>query len=134
MLALQISIVAVVVGILMAVIYNNSKSYSELIEIASGVLIALGSVFTLCFGVAGLVEQLRKDTGYQNALYERSVLVYRMENEELSGNEMLYTQIMEFNNELRTIKRWSENTWVGMLYNEKIATIDYIEIPGVCLE
>jgi hypothetical protein len=57
-----------------------------------------------------------------------------MENGELSGNEMLYTQIMEFNNELRTTKRWSENAWVGMMYNEKIATIDYIEIPGVRLE
>ena len=134
MLALQISIVAVVAGILMAVIYNNSNSYSELIEIAAGVLIALGSVFTLCFGVAGLVVHLREETGYQNALYERSVLVYRMENGELSGNEMLYTQIMEFNNELRITKRWSENAWVGMMYNEKIATIDYIEIPGVRLE
>ena len=134
MLALQISIVAVVVGILMVVIYNNSNSYSELIEVASGLLIALGSVFTLCFGVAGLVVQLREETGYQNALYERSVLVYRMENGELSGNEMLYTQIMEFNNELRTTKRWSENAWFGMMYNEKIATIDYIEIPGVRLE
>lgn len=134
MLALQISIVAVVAGIFMVVIYNNSNSYSELIEIASGVLIALGSVFTLCFGITGLVVQLREETGYQNALYERSVLVYRMENEELSGNEMLYTQIMEFNNELRTTKRWSENEWVGMMYNEKIATIDYIEIPGVRLE
>ena len=44
------------------------------------------------------------------------------------GNEMLYNDVVEFNNELRRIKKWANSPWVSWFYNQKIASIDYIEI------
>jgi hypothetical protein len=58
------------------------------------------------------------------------MLEYRIEHieENITGNEMLYNDIVEFNNELRSTKKWANNPWTNWFYNQDIATIDYIEI------
>ena len=72
---------------------------------------------------------------YQNMVYEKEVLEYRLEQIEngtsVPGNELVYKDVVEFNNELRFIKKWSDNIWTSWFYNDIIAEhVEYIEIPN----
>ena len=62
--------------------------------------------------------------------FEKEILEYRIDNmkDNIVGNEMLYNDIVEFNNELRNVKKWADSPWTNWFYNQDIATIDYIEI------
>lgn len=122
---------AVIVGGVLLVVYVHGRHIPEIVGGLGAVFVTVMGVALICTGAAALVEETGEDQAYQETLYERQVLIYRIENKELSGNEMLYTQIMDFNNKLRREKRWSANEWIGVMYNEKIATIDYIKIPGM---
>lgn len=83
--------------------------------------------------VVMLSVQIPKQKDYEQVLYEKQVLEYRLEKQEddLTGNELLYRDIVELNNRIMVNKRYSDNFWIGLFYNDKIATIDYIEIEGV---
>lgn len=100
------------------------------INVSGWGIIAINIIILLCIGIVILCIQIPKETDYQNALYEKEVLEYRLENkdENLVGNEMLYSEITKFNNELRKHKTYSKNLWLNLFYNDKIATIDYIEL------
>ena len=69
---------------------------------------------------------------YQNKLQERDMLEYRIEHMEknITGNEMLYNDIVEFNNDLRTTKRWANSPWTNWFNNQKIASMNYIELEN----
>jgi hypothetical protein len=60
------------------------------------------------------------------------MLEYRIEHmeENITGNEMLYNDIVEFNNTLRNEKKWALNPWTNWFNNQDIASIDYIELDG----
>ena len=99
----------------------------------------LGIILTI-FGVLGFIivgtlisgAQINRDVEYQNALYEKEVLEYRIEEADsnIVGNELLYGDIVEFNNKLRMIKKWANNPWTNWFFNEDLATIDYVKING----
>ena len=92
------------------------------------------TIFTVFFSVfvgANILHvKINEDRDYQSALYEKEVIEYRIDNmsDNIIGNEMLYNDVVEFNNELRRIKKWANNPWANWFYNQKIASIDYIEI------
>lgn len=92
--------------------------------------IKINIIIFLAIGLTILFIQVPKDKNYQNVLYEKEVLEYRLENKDENqvGNEMLYSEITKFNNELREHKIYSKNLWLNFFYNDKIATIDYIEL------
>lgn len=73
--------------------------------------------------------QITREIDYQNKLYEKEVLEYRLEksDENTVGNEMLYNDIVEFNNSLRETKKWANNPFTNWFWNKDIATIEYIE-------
>lgn len=83
-----------------------------------------------------LAVQVPRQKNYEQALYEKQIIEYRIEKEDenIVGNELLYNDIVEFNNELRINKNYSNNIWLNWFYNDKIATIEYIEIPGINIE
>lgn len=93
--------------------------------------------FTISFGVIlfmGLLEtaldtQINNDIDFQNIIMERDILIYRIEKgEDLPGYELLHSQIMDFNADLRETKECANNPWFNWFYNKKIAEkIDYIE-------
>lgn len=90
---------------------------------------SIGGIMTFVCIVCLLDTQINKAVNYQNALYEKEVLEYRIENmdNDITGNEMLYNDIVEFNNELRSAKKWANNPFVNWFWNEDIATIAYVE-------
>ena len=89
----------------------------------------IGGMATIICIIGILTIHVPKEIDYQNALYEKEVIEYRIENidENLVGNEFLYNDVVTFNNELRKVKMHTNNLWVNWFWNEKIATIDYID-------
>lgn len=130
MLILIILVVAFVVGILLIV---ATEVFDCGVDIFFGIGVAgcFLSFFTvLILGIIILSVQVPKQKDYQNKAYEREVLVYRLEQREenIVGNEMLYSEIVDFNNSIRTEKTYADSIWIGLFFNDLIATIDYIEI------
>lgn len=97
---------------------------------------AIAALITACF--AGMIcialcanAKINEDIDYQNAYYHKATLEYRLENIEKNnvGNEHLYNDIVEFNNSLRSTKKWANNPWTNWFNNQRIAELDYIELP-----
>ena len=75
------------------------------------------------------INSVNKQVDYEHALYTKKTIEYRIEHKDdnIIGNEMLYNDITEFNNELRSTKYWANNPWTSWFNNEKVAQLDYIE-------
>lgn len=125
-------ITLIVVGIIIGAIVCwiiEVRTYNDCLGLA--VLLTILAFFgSLLIGMAIIDVQVNGDIYYQNTLYKREMLEYRIDNMEdnIVGNEMLYNDIVEFNNELRSIKKWANNPWTNWFYVEDIATIDYVEV------
>ena len=91
-----------------------------MIAVAAIVVEVLGIVLTHC----GSIEKHK----YEKKLYEKEDLEYRLKNEGLSGNELLYRDITEFNNSLRDAKYWYEHPLTNWFNSGLIPNIDYIEL------
>ena len=128
MIITLIAVSLVVIGIVGIIIdCNTYKDFPAGIYMPSfviGIAALIVSLVVIC------KVQANRDIDYQNKLYERTTLEYRIENEDAhtTGNELLYRDIVEFNNDLRMTKKWAKNPWVNWFWNGDIATIDYIEI------
>lgn len=120
-----LGILLLVIGITLLAIGNDNDA---LLGCGVGGIFIGGFTTVMCI-IFILCTQIGKEVDYQNALYEKEVLEYRIENMEsnITGNEMLYNDIVEFNNELRSTKKWANNPWLNWFFNEDIATIDYVE-------
>ena len=127
MLITIILIALVICGGMLIAFNEYRESFVGTMFVALG---AVGLVFAVGF-IAG--EQIRAENDYQKTMYQKEVLEYRLQNqdENIVGNELLYNDIVEFNNNLRDVKKWSANPWTSWFNNAKIATINYIEIPGL---
>ena len=129
-----LSLVILLAGIVLLIILNKSYYLDEdiwlPISIVSIMLGAIGVITTLA---AICAAQIPGETNYQAALYEKSVLEYRLENQDdnIVRNELLFNDIVEFNNTLRQTKRYANSPWVNWFYNQKIATINYVTIDGI---
>ena len=118
-----------VTGIACLIIYSNTDCGDWLAGVGIGSIIA--SIIAIIFISICIIDvQVNRDISYQNKLYEREMLEYRVNNMEdnVVGNEMLYNDIVEFNNELRSIKKWANSPWTNWFNNQMIASMDYIEI------
>ena len=135
MLFVLLFAVFIVIGIITVIIcqknkYNLSWRVHDILENV-GIGLALLGLFVEILCVAGIIiNRIDYDIDYQKVLYEREVLEYRLNHKEndFPGNEMLYSDIVEFNNKLRSQKKWANNPWTNWFNNEKIAALDYIEL------
>jgi hypothetical protein len=132
MLLLVLSVVLLIAGILATCLYVNSYYgfwARDVWMVIGAAAVVFGLIGSLSLGVTCLKVSLTKDVDYQVALNERTSLVYRLENQEsnLVGNEMLYSEITEFNSKLLTTKKWADNPWIGCCFNDLIADLDYID-------
>jgi len=64
---------------------------------------------------------------YLKIKHEKDVLEYRLESDVEIGNELLYNDIVDFNNKLTDYKLGRENIWVSWYFNPKISDISYID-------
>ena len=125
-----------VVGIILAIIckkkyFRNYNTQEKIEGFAFGAFF-IGSIITLCSIIFVLINVTTYDVDYQNMLHTKEMLEYRIDHmeENITGNEMLYNDIVEFNNKLRAEKKWALNPWTDWFNNKDIASIDYIELLG----
>ena len=123
-----------IIGIILKIVndkmYFQNRKIRDLIDYTQFATLLIGIVATVCVFVALLFCTLSYDVEYQNMLHTRDMLEYRIEHmeENITGNEMLYNDIVEFNNNLRGVKKWANNPWTSWFNNQDIATIDYIDL------
>lgn len=126
-------ITLITIGIIIGAVVCLSIAYGTGNDLAFvfGLVLTIFAIFASLFVGIGIIDvNANKEVNYQNKLYEKEMLEYRIDNMEDSivGNEMLYNDIVEFNNELRSVKKWANNPWTNWFYNQDIAEIDYIEL------
>ena len=133
MLIVIISIVLLLIGILGLIAYNNDwfdiRYNADFVEFAYIFLICIFG-FALAVEIPiVLAEQIPAQKNYEKFLIEKEMLEYRLENDNLgTGNELLYHDIVEFNQELKDVKYYANNLWTNWFVNGYIAEIDYIDI------
>lgn len=121
------------IGVIILIINGKFKFSWKIHDILLDVGITctvVGLFLSLILGGVALGNAAYYDLDYQNALHKREVIEYRLDHmeEDITGNEMLYNDIVEFNNMLRSQKKWANNPWTNWFNNEKIAELDYIEL------
>lgn len=123
-----LAIFILIIGIFFLVIRRASDS----LFFTGAPCVVVGTIFSIFFVCMAISVKVNCDVDYENKLAEKQMIEYRIEQgEEIAGNELLYTQIVEFNNSLRKTKKWSSNPWTSWFHNAKIAELDYIEIKEV---
>lgn len=127
-----IFIIGLIIGISYYIQERNTGD-DDLLLMTCFLTVLLFALPLIIAGSIAMSVQIPKEKDYQQAVYEKQVIEYRLENkdENIVGNELLYKDIVEFNNNLRQHKRYADNFWIGIFHNDKIATIEYIEIDGV---
>lgn len=128
-----ITLLVSVIGIIIIVLENKSV-IAEAWGVVGIVVLTAGIILTLVLGAyaVGVAAKVGIGTEYQNMLFERETIVYRIdkEKENIVGNELLYNDIIEFNNKVRKEKNGVDNWWISWFYNKDIAKIEYIELPN----
>lgn len=132
MLLTILSGIVLIVGIVVLIIGNYYWG-TDVLNIIGFSFAFIGVLVLSVCSVLAIITAATKDKVYQDMLYQRKVLEYRLSHEEENtiGNELLYSDIVEFNNELRSDKTYSDNIWINWFFNDKVATIDYIEIQEI---
>jgi hypothetical protein len=136
MIITLIGLALLVIGIILAIIdnkvYFKNWKVRDMIDCSRFATLFIGSIITFATLVIILINASTYEIEYQNALHTREMLEYRIEHmeENITGNEMLYNDIVEFNNVLRAEKKWANNPWTNWFNNQDIASIDYIELSG----
>lgn len=135
MLLTILSGIVLIVGIVVLIIGNYYWG-KDVLNIIGFSFAFIGVLVLMVCSVLAIITAATKDKVYQDMLYQRKVLEYRLSHEEENtiGNELLYSDIVEFNNELRSDKTYSDNIWINWFFNDKVATIDYIEIQEISEE
>lgn len=126
MIILFLSLLILIVGI---IIICSKKDITSAIHFVGDLLVVFGVAISFTLGAAIIAIQTKKNAEYQSALYEKEVIEYRIENIDNNtvGNELLYNDIVQYNNNLRKAKMFSNNLWINWFVNDKLAEIDYIE-------
>ena len=122
---LVVSVVALVVA------YKVPSMYDTTIMLASLITTIFSSFALLIMGTLAVIQAVENEPDYQSLLMQRQSLEYRLSQDDLKGNELLYQDINEFNMMLQEEKYWASNLWVNVFYNWKIAEIDYIDYTSV---
>ena len=115
---------------------NTNTCTPEWFDFTCFSLIILGIILNVSSLLFIFINLGSKDIDYEKTVYEKQVLEYRLEQVEqgnsVTGNELVYNDVVEFNNKLRNTKKWANNPWTSWFNNDLIAdNIDYIEIPNL---
>jgi hypothetical protein len=105
---------------------------NECLWVPSLVFGALLLSCTVGFSIHGACTQAFIEKDYEAMLLRKQVIEYRMQHEDIitpqDSEDSLYTQIRDFNQEILDTRMFKDNWWIGVFYNHKIATIDYINL------
>lgn len=116
-------------GIAGTITYNKWCRAPEWLDTTGFTLTLIGTITTTFLLAVVICNLAFSDIGYEDMSAERQMLEYRIEHcENTIGNELLYSDVFEFNEKLRHSKKWRNCPWTNWFYNRKIAEMDYIDI------
>ena len=129
MLLFIISLVIFVGGLFLLFVEDKKFCFNEILYIIAFLTTVIGSVALVVCSLFAIITVCTKNIKFEKAAYEKEMLEYRLENQEenLVGGELLYNDILEFNNELKVHKKYSKNLFTNWYCNDKIAEMDYID-------
>ena len=119
------------VGIWLATKFDYSIDWLSMlggiVGIVAGICLVVASIFAICEGAFA-------DKTYADLVAKREVIEYRLDEIENDKNLLVnggtYTDLIEYNETIRSYKTWSNNFWNGWFYADKIADLEYIELPN----
>lgn len=120
--------ICLIVGILLLCLNDSCHWYNDMIDLIGFLLVVVGTVgLGICF-IMIIVAHIGVDAQLQALQNTHDMLVYRLEhiNELPAGNEMLYSEITEFNNRLYENIINSQNPWISWFYNSTFNNIPLI--------
>lgn len=120
--------ICLIVGILLLCLNDGCHWYNDMIDLIGLLLVVVGTVgLGICLTMI-IVAHINVDVHLQVLQNTRDMLVYRLEhiNELPAGNEMLYSEITEFNNQLYRNIINSQNPWISWFYNSAFNNIPLI--------
>ena len=125
MIILTIILIAFIISTIITIVIKGD-------ELASAILVLCSLIYFVIYVsiiVIILSIQIPAKKDYEKALMQKEMLEYRLENDNIGiGNELLYNDIVKFNQELKDTKYYANNLWTNWFVNDYIAKIDYIEI------
>ena len=133
-----LSFLILVFGIISLIIYK--RKYSGYIfkgehwfETGLFCIVIGGAVLVVCGIICLCVNaDINADLEYQNMLLERKSIEYRLEQAKTENSFMtnggVYYDAVQFNNDLRAYKTYTNNFWVGLFWADKPAELEYIEL------
>lgn len=134
MLVFWISVTVFALGIVCLVVHDCWWFLRDWLVGVGVTATVLGMIFTFIFGLGALVVNIQDEIVYQKRMIEREAIVFRLENldteQNLNINGGVYDDVVTFNQELLEYKTWAHNAWIGCMWNDKVAEIDYIDFGG----
>lgn len=124
MIIILFTILALVVSAILLIVFYK-KDYETTVSFLTTFVFG-ASLLGELIGVACSHGTARNE--YNKLIYQKEVLEYRLENDGLVGNELLYRDITDFNNTIREARYWYENPWTSWFCSGLIPSIDYIEL------
>ena len=103
-------------------------------EVLTGALIVVPLIIGIVIAGPILSIQINEEIDYQNMQDRREALIMSLERVEdtdmnVGITENVYSEVANFNASLRKIKRWYNNPFLELFYNQMIAeNIDYISL------
>ena len=124
-------IALILIGVWLLVLYN--RDHRDWCEIIGCCITVIGVVSLIVCSICIFCIHISSDLTCTNMLAKKEMLEYRLEKQSnIVGNELLYSEILEFNNDLRSIKKWANNPWTNWFNYQKIANnIDYIKFKRI---
>lgn len=133
MIIIVISVIMLIAGIILvnceAKAKKRTRSTNDKWYGTLGLIIGIiGFMATMLSVIFVCVIQCPSTIDYEKMAHEREVLVYQLENDDT--DDVLYSEIVEWNNTVRTAKRYCDNPFLNTFVNHKIAdNLEYIELP-----
>lgn len=123
-----VGVVLILLFIIFYIIFNRTDI--EVLMFVAAACLALGLGLTVVYGIAKIVTTINNEITYQNMLEQKTAIEYRLNkinnDENVLVNGGVYNDLVEYNNELRKYKKWSNNFWTKGLIESKPAELDYI--------
>ena len=130
MLIIIILTIGTIVGIILYYIgYERWCKFKGDNLMSCGITIAVifGFIWFVCVATI-IANQAFSKMAYRKLVVEKEMLEYRLKNENLSGNELLYRDITEFNLKIEDEIYVVNNPWISWFGRKKIANIGKIEV------
>lgn len=129
MLIIESLIFLIVIGVCLLILHKHGFYRNDWFQSIGMTITIVGIISLIVCSICVFSISINSDLNYENMLAKKEMLEYRLEKQSnIVGNELLYSEILEFNNDLRSIKKWANNPWTNWFNDQKIANnIDYIK-------